>query len=515
MLNDATEAPIARAQVALTTAGAKPLSALTYTDARGGFAFSYVPPGRYLLYAASDGYEGGGFEAPTPLHPPSFLELAGGQQRLGLTLRLRQLGAVSGVVLDPDGDPVNFAEVQLLVRGYSRRKPATRMVVGAQTNDRGEYRIFHVEPGTYAAMARHALQITAPGQPATALGTQFYPNADRMSAAAMLTVEPGKQLTGIDFRLLPRRTIRLKVNAALPPGLPNGTQVQIQVVPEDLPGGANASFIVGPQNTAELGPQFAEMAPGSYVISAQCSAEGREYAGVERVELARDSEEVTVPLTAGVELNGSVNYEGDESGHRPEFQVQLVPGDALAAVGRARPAEVKPDGTFRIPDVTPGLWDIAIQPIPPGGYLKAMHLGGQDVLTEDMFIRPDTSAPLNIVVSARGAAVEGSVLNESGTAKPARAVVLLAPEGKFAEVESFYMVAHADNSGAFELKGVTPGTYRLYAFDRMNPDFVTNPDGLKPYRARGEALTLEEGGRVSKQVRRITVTPVAAQKGRK
>ena len=476
VVNDSTGAPIPRAKVALTTTGAKPLSALTYTDARGGFAFTYVPPGRYLLYAAIDGYEGGGFEAPTPLHPPSALELAPGQQRLGLTLRLRQLGAVSGIVLDSDGDPVPFAEVQLLMRGYSRRKPATRAIRSVQTNDRGEYRIYHIDPGTYAVMAKHSAQITVPGQPTVALGTQYYPNADRMSAAAMLTVAPGKQLTGIDFRLPPRRTIRLKVNAVLPPGLPNGTQVEIQINSEDSIGGANAGFIVG-QNAADLGPQFTEMAPGAYVISAHCSAEGRDYAGIERADLARDSEEVTVTLTPGVELTGRVDYEGDAGGARPEFQVQLVAGDAMAAAGRPRPAEMKPDGTFRIPDVTPGLWDISVQPIPPEGYLKTIRLGAQDVLTEDMFVRPDTSDPLNIVVSAHGATVEGSVLDESGD-KPVRAAVLLAPEGKFADVESFYVTGRADNSGKFEFKGVTPGTYRLYAFDRMDPNLVTNPEGF-------------------------------------
>jgi Carboxypeptidase regulatory-like domain/Polysaccharide lyase family 4, domain II len=515
VLNDSTGAPIPRAQVALSTTGATPLNAVTYTDSFGGFAFSYIPPGRYLLYAMADGYEGGGYEAPTPYHPPSFLELSEGQQRLGLTLRLRQLGAISGIVLDPDGDPVSGAEVQLLVRGYSRRKPSNRLVKAAPSNDRGEYRLYHIEPGTYAVMARHPAQVTVPGQPVNALGTQFYPNADRMSAAAMLTVDPGKQLTGIDFRLPPRRTIRLKVNVSFPPGLPNGTQVRLQVYPEDQPGEVNGSFFIGARNAADLGSQFAEMAPGTYVISAQCSADGHDYAGVERVELTRDSEEVTVPLTTGVELAGKVAFESDENVERPAFQVQLIPGDALAAAGRARPAEMKPDGTFRIPDVTPGLWDISVQPLPPGGYLKAIRLGDQDVLTEDMFIRPDTSAPLNIIVSARGGVVEGGVLDEGGGEKPVRAAVLLAPEGKFADVESFYMMTNADNSGHFELKGVTPGTYRLYAFDRMLPDFVQNPEGLKPYRTRGEPLAVEEGGRVTIQVRRIAVTPAAGAKGKR
>jgi hypothetical protein len=303
----------------------------------------------------------------------------------------------------------------------------------------------------------------------------------------------------------------VKVDVALPPGVSNGTQVQLQISPEDLPGGMNGGFFMGGGTGEDHTSRIAEMAPGSYIISAQCSAEGRNYAGVERFELTRDSEEVTVPLTPGVELAGKVDYEGDDPDH-PPFHVQLVPGDTFAAVGRPTAADIKPDGTFRIPDVTPGLWDISVGPIPPGGYLKSMRLGDQDVLTEDMFIRADTSAPLHIVVSARGAVVEGNVFDESGGDKPVRAVVLLAPEGKFAEVESFFMVSHADNAGHFELKGVTPGSYRLYAFDRMNPDFVQNPEGLKPFRARGEPLEVAEGARAAKQVRRITLAPAKGKR---
>jgi hypothetical protein len=74
-----------------------------------------------------------------------------------------------------------------------------------------------------------------------------------------------------------------------------------------------------------------------------------------------------------------------------------------------------------------------------------MRLGDQDVLTEEMVIDSGTIAPLNIVVSTRGGVVEGTVVQDEAEpaagrqapSKPVRAVVVLAPEGRFEHVMSF------------------------------------------------------------------------------
>ncbi len=121
-----------------------------------------------------------------------------------------------------------------------------------------------------------------------------------------------------------------------------------------------------------------------------------------------------------------------------------------------------------------------------------MKLGDQDVLTEDMTIAPDTSAPLKIVVSTQGAKVTGDV--ESGAALGGKeTIVFLAPEGKFSRVLSFYRRVLADEKGHFEMEGIDPGTYRIYAFEELGADGWQDPEFLKQFAGRGEALTLAEG----------------------
>ncbi len=132
-----------------------------------------------------------------------------------------------------------------------------------------------------------------------------------------------------------------------------------------------------------------------------------------------------------------------------------------------------------------------------------MRLGDRDVLTDDMIIDAGTHEPLHLVVSARGAVVAGTVAVPPGVARSARAVLLLAPVGKYANVLSFYGRASSDDAGHFEFTGVTPGRYRLYAFEEMDSSAYQDPNFLKPFETLGEPFDVAEGGRVERQTQLI------------
>jgi hypothetical protein len=150
------------------------------------------------------------------------------------------------------------------------------------------------------------------------------------------------------------------------------------------------------------------------------------------------------------------------------------------------------DGSFTFSNLLPGVWDINAGPIPPGGYLKSMHLGTQDVLTEEMVITSKTTSPLNIVISTQGASVEGDVTK--GKDQPERAVVLLAPDGKFKDVTSFYRYAASDEKGHYLMKGITPGKYRLYMFAEFDQGYIEDPERfLKPWEPQSVPIELKEG----------------------
>ena len=128
-----------------------------------------------------------------------------------------------------------------------------------------------------------------------------------------------------------------------------------------------------------------------------------------------------------------------------------------------------------------------------------MTFGNQDVLREEMMLKPGPRDPMSIVLNMDGAIIKGTVLENAGDKKPAgRSMVLLAPFGKFDNVLSFYEVATSDEKGHFEFKSVTPGKYKIYAFDRMEPNEYQDPDFLKPYLGLGEAFDVPDSARMER-----------------
>ena len=184
-----------------------------------------------------------------------MITLHSGETRQGFILRMTPLGAISGVVLDQDGDPLDGTMVSLWMPWFQRGKPGFVQRGGAATNDRGEYRITDVVPGRYVVMVngtgrqairiqpesvasvqpiRQAIQIEPESvasvegphvraDPVRQLfvagdlsvvqpidqrfepqyGVQYFPATERLSGASLLAVA-GKKIEGIDFHMVAR-----------------------------------------------------------------------------------------------------------------------------------------------------------------------------------------------------------------------------------------------------------------------------------------------------------------------
>jgi hypothetical protein len=274
----------------------------------------------------------------------------------------------------------------------------------------------------------------------------------------------------------------------LPAGVTSLEQVSIMASSDDLPNRMNMGAGVGnPDHTF----RFDQFSSGSYTLLAQATAEGRRYRGVQRIEVGPEgAHDLAIALEPAIDLSGSVSVEGPDAAKHSASFVSLTPGDGIPSDGPPLRANVGKEGRFTITSVPPGIWDISAGPIPPGGYIKSMYLGDQDVLTEEMAIGPSTSAPLKIVLGTQAATVNGEVTSGD---QPARAAVLVAPDGKFRHVLSFYRYAPTDDKGHFEIKGVTPGNYKLYAFEEFDPQTIQDPEFLPPFEQAGVPVTLREG----------------------
>ena len=165
------------------------------TDADGKFQLKDLRPGAYRVEAIAPGY----------VMLPDVGAEFGAQRfyRIGenVNLTLVKGGVITGTVTNAEGEPVVAASVRAIrVRAPSERR-SINFIFGRDklTDDRGIYRIYGLEPGTYVIAVGGSAQFFGNFNAYEGDAPTYYPSATR-DTAAELTVRAGEELTGIDVR---------------------------------------------------------------------------------------------------------------------------------------------------------------------------------------------------------------------------------------------------------------------------------------------------------------------------
>jgi hypothetical protein len=187
---------------------------------------------------------------------------------------------------------------------------------------------------------------------------------------------------------------------------------------------------------------------------------------------------VLVQASAPLEIAGKIATEGDEQAQLTgSVYLQPVEGFGFGV----QPASIQKDGTFKLQSVSREKYSINVTGLPEGAYLKQARAGGSDVLENGLDLSHAESAPpLEILVSKRGATIEGVVRNEDKP-WPGAAIMLLPEPHDPARLRRLQKISSSDHNGRFALKGVAPGEYRLYAWEEYVNLIDVEPEQLKPY----------------------------------
>jgi hypothetical protein len=128
---------------------------LTETD--GKFAFKEIDAGQYRLDAERNGYPTQPYGQKVAGGLGTIVNVAAGQSIKDVTFRLVQGCVVTGRVRDAAGEPIAGLGVSLMRSRYDELGKKTLVGVNQRdTDDRGEYRFFWVEPGRYYVMVTRA-----------------------------------------------------------------------------------------------------------------------------------------------------------------------------------------------------------------------------------------------------------------------------------------------------------------------------------------------------------------------
>ena len=125
-------------------------------------------------------------------------------------------------------------------------------------------------------------------------------------------------------------------------------------------------------------------------------------------------------------------------------------------------------------------------------YVKSIRLGQNDVLNDGLHVDRAPEGDFEVVLGANGGVLEGSV-TQPGRGTIANVTVVLVPDGLTRSRPDLYKSVRSDRAGRYLIRGITPGDYRLFAFERIEDGTWFDPDFLRANRARGVAIHVVEG----------------------
>ena len=97
------------------------------------------------------------------------------------------------------------------------------------------------------------------------------------------------------------------------------------------------------------------------------------------------------------------------------------------------------------------------------------------------------AATLEVVIAPDAGEVQGTVSDKDRQPVAGATIVLVPDQRSRADL---FKSSTSDQNGHFELASVTPGGYKLFAWDDVEPGAWNDPDFLKDYEKQGEKTVL-------------------------
>jgi Carboxypeptidase regulatory-like domain len=480
----------------------------TSTSTNGTFRFSNVDAGRYLLFAERPGFESKYYTTSSlNAYQGTLLTISLGEARKDLSIKLNPYGALSGKVVDEDGEPLAHVSVQAMRHGYLRGKRQLIPAGQAMTDDLGEYRIFELPAGRYVVYAKAAGEALLIEQRPFSYVPAYYPNGEDTRSATEFPLAPGQVQQGVDFWLRRAPTFAIQGHIASSEGEHQGVMVYLL---------ARASAGLAEKNPVPVvGGRFEIQAvlPGSYILAADQFGVSGGPVNSARVELEvrdQDIKGIALTLMRPGELSGKVQMESSKMAAIPalrgnrtlQVSLQRLDDETALVGGTADEA-----GKFSLRGVSPGLYKVLVNNLRDGLYVKSIRAGGYDVTETGLdYSRGILPGELAIVLSANGGTLKGTVLDQNG-ANPGGVQVLAIP----ASGARWLKTAVSDQGGRFEMKGLAPGDYRVFAFEDIEPGAAEDPDFMKRFTDKSKQVTIKELG--TETVETTTISAALVREG--
>lgn len=515
VIDSVTHQPIARAMVRSIDG-----QFAGFTDDRGHFEFEFKPPepGGDGDQISAGSFAGGAIT----VRRPGYFDTSFVTTQQDKTVSLVPEGVIFGRVAIPNSDGSERTTVELYGRRVQGGWGHWALVASAVTRSNGDFRFAELEAGSYKVLTQEStdqdpLTFDPQGQ-LYGYPPAYFPEASDFASASVIQVSAGQSYqANLSPVRKPYHRVKIPI-ANVPPGANVGVNVWTG-------GQRGPGFTLGYNRRDQA---IEGMLPdGTYAVEAlaagvtlmnatlNITVKGGAFEGPRAVLAAAAPipVRVTYQFTSDSEAeNSQENATAADTRSMKTHRGAYVGSGSLISVDEfdfGRNGVLRPtssDGrSYEFAGAYQGQYWLNFEPA--RGYLASARVGSSDLLREPLVVGGGaSSAPIELVVRDDFSAIDGVVedlvkdpdntsidtLNAMAAGpRSVSAYVYLIPQvtgsGLFREVAVF-------QDGTFNDPQVAPGTYRILAFDRQQPDLEwSNPDAMQAYDSRAQVIRVGPG----------------------
>jgi hypothetical protein len=319
----------------------------------------------------------------------------------------------------------------------------------------------------------------------------YYPGTPTIEGAQKLKARAGAETSGVRFSVATQNTYT--ISGSVIDNTDSPAPKRYNVTASHMSDGGTGTSLN--QNNADSNYAIRGVTPGDYWVTARSSTamELRQLFGSAMVRVGENDVRVNLQIGAGAEVDGKIIIENSKgqstSGIRLSLQAQTLDGGIGFPITNAGADQ---NGAFKFQNMQSGSYFFTI-PGTSNMYLKQAVCHGRDFTYQALLVDSGvTVGDCTLTLATDTGVMKGQVL-DSDKPVPNFVVVAIPQSISMRRVARYTVTAETDANGAFQISGMVPGDYLVFALPKDDEQSYFRFDFAERNQQDAERVSVKAG----------------------